>query len=314
MNNSQRIMVKIIREICTEQGILCESFSYDWILRLSKGQKVVHVYGYQFENNSAAAQLICTDKCATSELLLSKGIPAVRHHFFIHPDDLFYIGSSGNWQRMLDLLKKYEKIVVKPNEGTGGMDVYRAATPSQLETAAARIFSRYKSLAISPFLNIEQEYRVILLGQETKLIYSKQVPYLTGDGQSTIRQLKLKMLQDTPEMMSECEWDESDSTVILPKGERAALTWKHNLGQGASPEIINNPALAKILSSLAVQAASVVNVNFASVDIIKVNNNYQVLEINSGIMMESFARQNQQNYQRAKDIYSQALSALFLTK
>ncbi|MRS04213.1 hypothetical protein EG832_13495, partial [bacterium] len=65
MKNSQRMMVKIIEEICSEEGILCERFSYDWIFRLTKNGKTIHIFGYQFENNSATAQLICTDKCAS---------------------------------------------------------------------------------------------------------------------------------------------------------------------------------------------------------------------------------------------------------
>ena len=37
---------------------------------------------------------------------------------------------------------------------------------------------------------------------------------------------------------------------------------------------------------------------------------FKVLEINSGIMMESFARMNAQNYTHAKSIYQQALEFL----
>jgi hypothetical protein len=36
------------------------------------------------------------------------------------------------------------------------------------------------------------------------------------------------------------------------------------------------------------------------------------ININSGIMMESFARMNTQNYSQAKSIYQEALEALFI--
>ncbi len=96
MKNSQRSIVKIIKEICSENGISCESFSYDWIFRLSKNGKIAHIFGYQFENSSATSQLICADKCATSDLLLFNGIPAVKHTFFMSPINIrFFLISSG---------------------------------------------------------------------------------------------------------------------------------------------------------------------------------------------------------------------------
>lgn len=303
-------MVKIIKEICAEKGILCESFSYDWILRLSKNGKTVHIYGYQFENNSATAQLICTDKCATSDLLLSRGIPVVPHHFFISPDDFQYIGVNGNWQGMLDLLHKYKRLICKPNEGTGGIDVFLVSTAAELEAASSRIFAHYKSMAISPFYEVEQEYRVILLNREVKLVYSKNIPMLIGDGRSNIRQLFLQSMQSHPQMLLQCEFDEAIMEKVLSPGEKIPLTWKHNLGQGATAQIINDKALLEKLSNLSVKAVEVVNANFASVDIIISNGKYLVLEINSGIMMENLASLNEKNYQTAKNIYRQALEFL----
>lgn len=312
MKNSQRIMVKIIKEICAEKDILCESFSYDWILRLSKNDKTVHIYGYQFENNSATAQLICTDKCATSDLLLSRGIPVVEHKFFISPDDFQYIGVNGNWQGMLDLLDQYKKLICKPNEGTGGIDVFLVSNPAELEASASRIFARYKSMAISPFYKVDQEYRVIVLNHDVKLVYSKNIPMLVGDGVSNIRQLFLQAMQSHPQILLECEFDEILMQKILAPGESLPLTWKHNLGQGAAAEIITDKRLLEQLGKLALLAVDAVNVNFASVDIIDSNGDYRVLEINSGIMMEALAVVNDQNYQTAKHIYQHALEQLFL--
>ena len=91
MKNSQRLFVKIIKEICTEGEIELESFSYDWIFHLSKNGKTAHIFGYQFGNNSATSQLICADKCATSDILLFNGVPAVKHDFFMSPTNINYV-------------------------------------------------------------------------------------------------------------------------------------------------------------------------------------------------------------------------------
>lgn len=304
-------MVNIIEEICIEQGIACERFSYDWIFRLTKNGKTAHIFGYQFENNSATAQLICTDKCASSEILHSKGIPAVEHFFFISPDDLHYIGLEGNWPRMLDLLKKYGRLVCKPNEGTGGIDVFQVSSAAELELAVNTVFSHSRSLALSPFYPIDQEYRVILLNDEVKLVFSKTIQSLIGDGQSSFRQLLLQQNPALLETVPTSEFGEDLLNKISKSGEKIPLNWKHNLGQGAQPEVITDSTLVGQLSHLALQAARAVGVRFASVDIIRTGGEFKVLEINSGIMMESFARMNLQNYQLAKSIYQEALDSLF---
>lgn len=311
MNNSQRVLARIIKEICSEKGIQYESFSFDWIFRLTKNGKTVHVFGYQFENNSATAQLICTDKSASSELLLSRGVPAVEHHFFMSPDDFQYIGVLGNWQRMLDLLKQHGRLVCKPNEGTGGKEVYQVSTPAELEMAATRIFAHYPSVAISPYYEIDREYRAILLNNEVKLVYSKSKPIIIGDGTSTVRQLILLQKQPLPDFEIANGWSEEFLQQIPFHGEKIAINWKHNLGQGASPDLVKDHDLLEKLRALALQAAQTVNVCFASVDIIQSGSRYLVLEINSGIMMENFAQANDRNYQLAKNIYRQAIEFLF---
>jgi glutathione synthase/RimK-type ligase-like ATP-grasp enzyme len=306
------MMVNIIEEICAEQEIQCERFSYDWIFRLTKNERTAHIFGYQFENNSATAQLICTDKCASSEILRSKGIPAVEHFFFISPDDLHYIGLEGNWQRMLELLKKYGRLVCKPNEGTGGIDVFQVSSEVELELAVNSVFAHSRSLALSPFYPIDHEYRVILLNDKVKLVFSKTIQCLIGNGRSSFKQLLLEQNPTLLETIPTGEFNEDLLNKIPKSGEKIPLNWKHNLGQGAQPEIITEPALITELSSLALRSAQAVNVRFASVDIICTGGEFKVLEINSGIMMESFARMNSQNYQQAKSIYLEALKILLL--
>lgn len=304
-------MVNMIEEICAEQGILCERFSYDWIFRLTKNGKTAHIFGYQFENNSATAQLICTDKCASSEILRSKGIPAVEHFFFISPDDLHYIGLEGNWSRMLELLNKFGRLVCKPNEGTGGIDVFQVSSAVELELAVNSVFAHSRSLALSPFYPIDQEYRVILLNEQIKLVFSKTIQFLIGNGRSSFKQLLLDQNPSLIETIPTGEFSEEMLNKIPKSDEKIPLNWKHNLGQGAQPEIITDHSLVTQLGSLALNAAQAVNVRFASVDIIRTGGDFKVLEINSGVMMESFARMNAQNYTQAKSIYLEALAVLF---
>ncbi len=310
MKNAQRSLVKIIKEICHEEGITCQSFSYDWLFRLSKQEKITHILGYHFENNSATAQLICADKCATSDLLLAAGVACVEHVFFMSPKDINYVGVSGNWKRLIDLLNKHGKLVCKSNEGTGGGNVHLVSNHFELERATHTVFTG-RTMAVSPFYKIEQEYRIVVLNGRAKLVYSKAIPFVEGDGVSTLRQLLIAYAQTHAEWPLDFSQREDEDTAILQPGEKYHLNWKHNLGQGATPVVIQDESLIATLSSLALQAAKTVNIQFASVDIIKTEGAYLVLEINSGVMMENFSQMSDAHYQIAKSIYREALQSIF---
>ncbi len=310
MKNSQRSIVKIIKEICSENKILYKTFSYDWIFYLSKNGKTTHIFGYQFENNSATSQLICSDKCATSDVLRFNNIPAVNHIFFMSPTNIKYIGTHGNWKKLLGLLSKHGKLVCKPNEGSGGEGVHLVSNQFELENAAYKIFRHSRSMAVCPFYKIESEFRVIVFNNSIKLLYSKNIPYIMGDGKATIRQLIIKYTQEHTDYIYDFNIPEDDNLIVLNNSERYYLNWKHNLGQGAKPIIVDDKNIVENLSDLALRASSAVNIKFASVDIIKTNDIFLVLEINSGIMMENFSQTSSANYQIAKGIYKEAIESM----
>lgn len=310
MNNSQRSIVKIIQEICAEEEITCDSFSYDWIFRLSKNGKTAHIFGYQFELNSSTAQLICADKSATSDLLSHNHIPVVQHTFFMSPTNLKYVGASGNWTRLMAMLAEHGKLVCKPNEGSGGENVYLVSNQFELEQAAYKIANNSRAMAVAPYYRVENEYRVVVLHSRVKLIYSKNIPFVQGDGTSTVGQLLISFLQEHTDYGLDLDLSEGDHSIVPDAGERFYLNWKHNLGQGATPVMVQDAKTIAALSELALRAAQTVGIEFASVDIIKTGDQYLVLEINSGIMMEFFSQMDARHYSIAKSIYQEAIRSM----
>jgi len=308
MSNTERQLVKIIKEICCEKNIPLHTFSYDWILQLNAPSKPIFIYGYQFQNNSATAQLITNDKSALSDILRENHIPTVEHIFFRTPENMSYLGKSGNWKPMLALLEKHGALVLKPNDGTGGNHVYKVTTLPELENAVFSILQSNLSLSVSPFYEIESEYRVIVLDHSVELIYKKEIPYLTGDGEKSLYNLCLEKYENTSLLFGL----QKPLDFVLPFGETLSLEWKHNLGKGASAKIIEDEKIQRELSELALSAAKLLDIHFSSIDIIQTNGHFKILEINSGIMMESFSMQSEENYLTAKAIYEKALNALFV--
>jgi glutathione synthase/RimK-type ligase-like ATP-grasp enzyme len=170
----ERLVVEALRESADARGLRFESFSHGWIVRLSHGDRVARVFGYDFELNSTTAAKIAGDKAATSTFLRDAGVPSVPHHLFLRSSLPEYTGPEGNWRRMLALAEDLGwDLVCKANSGTGGQHVYRVQTAAELETASTAVFAAHHSLALAPFVAADAEYRVILLDGDPLLVYEK---------------------------------------------------------------------------------------------------------------------------------------------
>ncbi|MGN0298422.1 MAG: RimK family alpha-L-glutamate ligase [Lachnospiraceae bacterium] len=306
MENSQTNFVKMIYEICKEDNIAVQSYSSDWAFRLEKNGVFHFIQGYQFGLNSAVSAAICTDKSVASEVLAAAKIPTIPHHCFMAPSMFQYIGGNGYWSQMQQILERYGEIVCKDNGGTGGKMVFRVKNQRQLEEAASTIFQTCSAMAISPYRQIEKEYRIVILDGEIQVVFSKLRKHLTGDGVSTVRELYGRyILEETcPE---QAVISKKDLNKIPQKGEQYLLQWKHNLGQGADAEILTKEKIDASLGTLAKNAAFALGVRFASVDVVQCEGAYQVLEVNSGVMMEYLSGINRDYYEIAKEIYRKAI-------
>ena len=77
--------------------------------------------------------------------------------------------------------------------------------------------------------------------------------------------------------------------------------------RGARPVIVTDVFKTQILSELALSCVAALDAEFVSVDIVEDECGFEVLEINSGVMMENFAASNPENYEIAKNIYQKAI-------
>jgi glutathione synthase/RimK-type ligase-like ATP-grasp enzyme len=86
-------------------------------------------------------------------------------------------------------------------------------------------------------------------------------------------------------------------------GELTVLNWRHNLGQGASPDFIADAGLEGQLSRIAEQSLSALGLRCGSVDVLSTPDSLQVLEVNNGIMVENLARSGVHGASLAKATY-----------
>jgi glutathione synthase/RimK-type ligase-like ATP-grasp enzyme len=314
MSNGERVFVTAVKKYCATHGISVEIKADGWLIVMTRGSQRRFAFGYDLGLNSAVAHRIANDKAATADVLEICGIPCIPHTAFLGPRMYKYIFPTGAWTAMLDLLKQNPQgIVVKPNEGTGGISVFKVRTEPELEVAANEIFSSEKSLAISPYVEVEDEVRVILIDYRPIVVFSKNRLSVVGDGKRSVLELAIAAIPAAllSGVLSGLSGDISKASLdeVPPAGRRHALNWRHNLGAGAQAVVLkHDDARTAACIEIAVAAARSIEMRFGSIDIVCVDGAWKVLEINSGVMMESLNRSHPELVDAA---YGAALDLIF---
>lgn len=301
---------EIIKEICTEDNIKYKFLSKDWVIMLEKDGKTRFISGYKFDLNSHGIGLIADDKYALYEVLKSKNIPVIEHKIVYNKmNNLDYAIGCNTYEYVKEYFEKNNNnIVIKPNDGTCGKNVFNVTDVNEIDIVLDKIFLKNYSISMCPFYKIKHEYRAIMLDGENKLLYTKYLPIFTGDGNKTIRQLLLDFNYDYfIDKLEDSKYDK-----VLPKNKTFEYNWKFNLSQGSIAKKLNDKLLQDRLIKIAKQVCKEINLKFGSIDIIETTNNeLLVLEVNSGVMLENYIRLNPNEYIYAKDIYRNAIKNLF---
>lgn len=301
---------EIIQEICKENNIKYKFLSKDWVIMLEKNEKTRFICGYKFDLNSHAIGLIVDDKYALYEVLENKGIPVAEHKIvYKKTNKLGYASGCNTYEYVKEYFAKNNNhIVIKPNDGTCGKNVYKVTNLDKIDDILDKIFINNFSISMCPYYEIKHEYRAIMLDGENKLLYAKYLPIVTGDGNKTIRELLLEF--NYGYFIDKLEDSKYDK--VLANKEKFEYNWKFNLSQGAIAKRVDDNILADKIIKLAKQVCDKTNLRFGSVDIIQTtNNDLLVLEANSGVMLENYIRLNPGEYRVAKSIYREALERLF---
>ena len=300
----------IIEDICNEEGINYKLLSKDWVLMLEKNNMTRFISGYKFDSNSHALGTILDDKYALYEILKEKNIPIIEHKIIYSPTNkLSYATGCNTYEYVQQYFKaNNNNIVIKPTDGTCGNNVYHIQNINELTSTLDSLFVKHHSLCMCPYYEIENEYRVILLNGEIQLCYEKNLPKVIGDGKSSIRNL---LIVFNPSYFSN-KLSDTKYDRILPKDEIYTYNWKFNLSQGSISKPIIDENLKEKLTKIVNAIYNFIDVNFVSIDIIKTNdNNLQVLEINSGVMLENYLKQHPNDRNIIKEIYKKAIGNLF---
>ncbi|MBQ9280085.1 MAG: hypothetical protein IJ215_03465 [Clostridia bacterium] len=304
---------EIIQEICDENQIRYSFLSKDWVIMLEKEGKTRFIAGYKFDLNSHGIGLVADDKYALYEVLKSKKIPVIEHNIVYRPTNhLDYAIGCNSYEYVKEyFLKNHQHIVIKPNDGSCGKNVFHVTNINEIDAILDKIFVKHYSISICPFYDIKHEYRAIMLNGELELLYAKYLPVVVGDGTKTIRQLLVEWNHNY--FIDKLKDDKYDK--VLPAGEKFEYNWKFNLSQGSIARKVEDPLLATKITTLAQRVCKEIDIRFGSIDIIETaKGELFVLEVNSGVMTEGYLNLHKEEYPVVKKIYQKAIESLFLEK
>ena len=295
---------EIIVEICKEEDIKVEIMSNDYLIKLTKNNVTKFIWGCKFPLNDHGIGSIIDDKYALYEICKNNNIPIIEHKIVWNPNNKLGENTS-------ELLEKYfdrynNDIVLKPNNGSKGIDVYHLTNLDDLINVSNNLFSKYFSLSICPYYDIKNEYRVVILDNEVKLVYEKDKLVVKGNDKDSVKDLLIK---SNPFYFQNKNLEKYD--YILNEGEIFEYDWRFNLSRGATAKLISDKLLEDKIISLALDVAKVLGIRFVSVDIINSNDNLLVMEVNSGVCIDKVCNFIDKDFKVVKEIYRNAIKKMF---
>lgn len=297
-----RAFIDIIKQICQEEKISLKQFSDNWIMQLTKNGISKYIVGYKFDINSSCTSEICNDKCALFSILENSAIPIINHNILF----------KNNEGKLNELFNRYNKdIVIKPNTGTCGNNVYHIKSQKEAINIYNKIISYEDNVCVCPFYNIKNEYRAIFLNDKIQYAYKKVKPVVIGNGQDNLKELLLDFNEAYFKKESNFKNSKFDLKYIPQRNEIIEYEWRFNLSRGSKIDEIDQYE-EEMISSISKAAAKEINLKFGSIDIIETyDKQYKIIEINSGVMMENLINLKENGKETAKKIYRNAINLMF---
>ena len=291
----------IVKEICNELDIKLTFLSDGWVMLLEKGEKIKYIESNRFSLNNHAIANIMNDKGLFYDLMISKNFPIIEHKVIFKDTDK---------KEIVDFFNKNNKeIIVKSNIGMCGKEVFLINNEEILLDTINYLLTSQYSISLCPYYNILHEYRVIVLDNESQLIYGKIRPKIIGDGINNLLTLAKKFNND---YFSKIENQDFDINYVPKLNEEIILNFQFNLSKGAISFIeIENDLKSQIID-LALNVCKNTNIRFASIDIIETSSHeLLIMEANSGVTINKFIHQHKDGYEIAYNVYKNAIVKMF---
>ena len=290
----------LLKTICDDLGYQLTFISDGWLKIITKDEKIRYISGYRFDNNLYALGEVMNDKGMFHDVLKYIGIPIIDQKIIFH---------DYNKDEIIDYFNKHnQEIVIKGNTGCAGKEVFKINKIDDIFKIIDNLLLKEYSISLSPYYDIQNEYRVIVLNNEIKLIFGKIKPIVYGNGIKTV----LELAQEFNDYYIDNAKEIENPDYIPRNQEKVELSFKFNLSSGGKVFLDIPHDLKEKISLLALTVSRKLNIAFASIDIIVTKNNeIMVMEANTGVTLNTFLKLNPDYYDIVYNIYKDAIEKMF---
>ena len=290
----------LLKIICQDLGYELTFISDGWLKMIKKDNKTRFISGYRFDNNLYAVGEVMNDKGMFHDVLRHLYIPVTNQKIIFH---------DYKKEEVINYFNEHNKeIIIKGNTGCSGKEVFKVNNLDEVFKIIDNLLLKEYSISLSPYYNIVNEYRIIVLNNEVKLIFGKIKPTIYGDGKKNI----LTLAKEYDEYYCNNSIDIENKFYVPKKDEKVELSYKFNLSSGAKTFLDIPKDLKDKLISTALEVSKKLNITFASIDIIVTDNNeIMVMEANTGVTLNTFLKLNPDCYKIVYNIYKDAIINMF---
>ncbi len=172
INAKNRFFIEAVSTWANERGAECTRHFGDWLIMLTHNGVTKYLEWYDMGLNSSTNYLIAKDKCGTAWILHRHNVRAVEHFLLLRPDSQGWTTQQEHASHEF-LARVGFPVVLKPNTGTNGSDVYKAQTQHEYDDKLRALFETERAVALSPFVEVKKEFRTTVLDGEVVLMYAK---------------------------------------------------------------------------------------------------------------------------------------------
>ncbi|MCA0991398.1 ATP-grasp domain-containing protein [Pseudalkalibacillus hwajinpoensis] len=171
-----RPYLEMIKNSALKDGVTFEEIEPNYLHHVKKGKLSFIMYDVDIGLNNSTSTKLASSKSGTFEALKHAEIPAIEHFFLINNKSRFCQDNPFNLAK--ELFEKFNNtIVLKPDNGRQGNNVFKITNLSQLEEKLNHIFSLEVNAVLSPYFESNLEYRIVTLGNIPKIYFAKERTY-----------------------------------------------------------------------------------------------------------------------------------------
>lgn len=212
---------QIIKEICDEMGLESEFLDqFHYVLWVNFGKNFHTFIANNPGLNDEVVRKLCNDKYYSFVLLKDVvRFPSTRN--FIDPfADEIYQGQAifSSYSEVVDEIVNNHQlpVLVKANNLSRGINIYKCENRQQVLTAVTAIFNQqskdYGHVLISQdFVEIKEEYRVLVYDQKIQFAYKKDLGGIEGKDAKFVGNL------------SPLHWENSKAVLVVDEDELGEL-------------------------------------------------------------------------------------------